>query len=162
MPQHFKVIQKYTKRICKKGIILYSWRPSHDWSALFVHLPHYMGRGNTIEETIKCKGQINEKKYWNFIVSIKILSIITIWTCSVQIVFQRQGSLNGLHAVPQLRHLFGLSGFFGLDFSFQESTLIDDNFHCFPQVYSWNDVFPGTTLKLHKVKVRYTYLALQL
>ena len=102
------------------------------------------------------------RNHWNFIVSIKILSFITIWTCSVQIVFQRQVSLNGLHAVLQLRHLFGLSGFFGLDFTFQKFTLTDDNFSFFFPKFSHEIMFPGTTLKLHRVKVRNPYLALQL
>ena len=62
----------------------------------------------------------------------------------------------------QLRHLFGLSGFFGLDFTFQKFTLTDDNFSFFFPKFSHEIMFPGTTLKLHRVKVRNPYLALQL
>ena len=98
------------------------------------------GGGIPLKKQSKAKGR-SVTNPWHFIVSIKILSIITIWTCSVQIVFQRQGSLNGLHAVPQLRHLFGLSGFFGLDFTFQKSTLIDDNFLFFFSKFSHEIMF---------------------
>ena len=103
---------------------------------LYLSIYHTIwGGGIPLKKQSNAKGR-SMRKHWNFIVSIKILSIITIWTCSVQIIFQRQDSLNELHAVPQLRHLFELSGFFGLDFTFQKFTLTYDNFSFFFSKFS--------------------------